>query len=273
MCRSLKDGVCLLPRRSDFSLSFMRLDKLPSRFRYLPILHHQECHRRVIERAYIYIYGIYVNSSQAASIHTVERGRKRKGVRAQRRLKHRSPPGWEPSFELSFIGASNSHSSSSQTDNDDWIYVHTCDASLFLSSCSSCCSTHLHISACYPSLWAFYFACGFTIFLLLPFLTWTLLFLLFSSSSRNGFRFGLGRALLVFETEHYFFFSRKLKALPRGCAESERNGRRRNKTKQKELFCLTLSSFKKFSAPVESNKKIIFSRSSKKRVKWNIRRI
>lgn len=38
--------------------------------------------------------------------------------------------------------------------------------------------------------------------LLLPFLTWLLFLLLFPSSSRNGFRFGLGRALLVFE--HYF---------------------------------------------------------------------
>lgn len=39
-------------------------------------------------------------------------------------------------------------------------------------------------------------------------------FLLLFSSSRNGFRFGLGRALLVFE---HYFFSLKLNALPIGC--------------------------------------------------------
>lgn len=154
-------------------------------------------------KGHVWIVYVLVTSSEHS--HGSKR-EKAEGNESARRLKHRSPPGWRTLFRIKFhrrIQLTLFIFSNRQRRLD--ICVHTCDASLFLSSCSSCCSTHLHISACYPSLWAFYFACGFTIFLLLPFLTWTLLFLLFPSSSRNGFRFGLGRALLVFETEHYFF--------------------------------------------------------------------
>lgn len=38
------------------------------------------------------------------------------------------------------------------------------------------------------------------------------------------FSLRFGTRFVCVETEHYFFFSRKLKALPRGCAESERIG-------------------------------------------------
>lgn len=182
------------------------------------ILHKSLCHWKLVERAHI--------------IHLWTRGNGKRDGESEIGLKTfihiHSPENHrrEPSFRIKiyrriqltlFIFSSRCR-----------LDVNTCDASLFLSCCFWCCSTHLHISATHR-FGLFTFACGFTISSSsLPHLT--LVFVVIPSSSRNGFRFGLGLALLVFE---HYFFSRKLKALPIGCLRTKGTAEKNKKS----LFC------------------------------------
>lgn len=158
------------------------------------------------------------------------------------RLKTSCSPISPRTLELNFIGASNSHSPP--------LFI------IFTSRMRLGCE-------CFPISWLlffllfytfthfathrfglFTFACGFTIFLLLPFLTWMLFLLLLSSSSRNGFRFALGRALFVLRPSIFFFSVASWKRYREDVLKTNASGK-------KNFFCVGLSiGKKKFFAPV-----------------------
>lgn len=109
--------------------------------------------------------------------------------------------------ELNFIGASSHTTSASSSSplrkaDSGWMDVHRL-ASLFLSSYSSCCSTHLHIFATHR-FGLFTFACGFTIFSSssLPHLTFLFLLLLFPIIDEKWFSLRFGTRFVCVETEH-----------------------------------------------------------------------
>lgn len=159
-------------------------------------------------------YGEICVYSQYCTVDGRARGRQ------SERLKTSCLPAENPLFELNFIGASNSHSSLVVIFSKRWMNV----ASLFLGSYSCYySSTFTHFATHRYGL--FTSACG-SVF---PSSSLHVVFVVAFIIDEKWFRFAFGTRFVCVETEHYFFFSHKLKALASGCAETERGGNKENK--------------------------------------------
>lgn len=120
----------------------------------------------------------------------------------------------------------------------------------------------LHIyTFCYPSLWAFYFCLRLHNLSSSSLPHLNVVFVVAFIIIEKWFSLRFGTRFVCVETEH-FFFSRKLKALPRGCAENERIG------KEEFFLCWTEHWQEEvFRACLKNNFHLIINREKRRKKK------